>query len=245
VRGASGTLSRVATGDVIAVLDLRTARTGRRLFPVGPDQVRCPFGVEVVQVTPSAVAMSLEPSATRLIPVVPAVEGRPAPGFVVGVLSAEPRAVEVIGPESVIKRATEVLTEPVAVHGAKDHVKEIVVLGLMDPALRLKTVRSATVTVHIVPAPQERTIRNRPVHLRNLAPALSAQAVPTAVELTLRGHRDALNRIDADEIGAFVDLAGLGPGQYLLPVHADSPPEAGITRVEPASVQVRISSGKN
>src|SRR5947208_9000988 len=33
VRGASGTLSRVAAGDVVAVLDLRGARAGRRLFP--------------------------------------------------------------------------------------------------------------------------------------------------------------------------------------------------------------------
>ncbi len=45
---------------------------------------------------------------------------------------------------------------------------ETVSLGLLDPALRLKTVRSAIVTVQIVPAPLERTLRNRPVHLRNL-----------------------------------------------------------------------------
>src|SRR5947208_8988014 len=60
VRGGSGVLSRVGTGDVVAVLDLRSARSGRRLFPLTPDQVRVPFGVEVVQVTPSAVAIAFE-----------------------------------------------------------------------------------------------------------------------------------------------------------------------------------------
>jgi len=244
VRGASGTLSRVGTGDVVAVLDLRTARTGRRLFPLGPDQVRVPFGVEVVQVTPSAVAMVFELSATRQVPVVPAVDGRPAPGFVVGPLAADPRSVEVIGPESAVKRVTEVLTEPVSGSGARAAVKDTVSLGLLDPSLRLKAVRSAVVTVQVVPAPLERTLRNRPVHLRNLAATLEAQAVPAAVELTLRGNRDALNRVDPDDIGAFVNLAGLGPGQYSLTVHADSSPDVGITRVEPASVQVLITSGK-
>jgi len=244
VRGASGTLSRVGTGDVVAVLDLRTARTGRRLFPVGPDQVRVPFGVEVVQVTPSAVAMAFELSATRQVPVAPAVDGRPAPGFVVGPLAADPRSVEVIGPESAVKRVTEVLTEPVSVSGAKAAVTDTVSLGLLDPSLRLKAIRSAVVTVQVVPAPLERTLRNRPVHLRNLAATLEAQAVPAAVELTLRGNRDALNRVDPDDIGAFVNLAGLGPGQYSLTVHADSSPDVGITRVEPASVQVLITSGK-
>ena len=43
---------------------------GRRLFPLTPEQVRVPFGVEVVQVTPSTVALVFEPSATREVPVV-------------------------------------------------------------------------------------------------------------------------------------------------------------------------------
>jgi YbbR domain-containing protein len=245
VRGASGTLSRVGTGDAIAVLDLRSARTGHRLFPLGPAQVRVPFGVEVVQITPPAVAIAFEQSATRRVPVAPAVDGRPAPGYIVGVLEADPPSVEVVGPESAVKRVTEVLTEPVSVGGAKAAVKESVSLGLLDPSLRLKAARSAVVTVQIVPGPLERTLRNRPVHLRNLGPLLSAQAVPAAVELTLRGRRDALHLVDPDDIEAFVDLAGLGPGEYSLTVHADSPPEAGVTRVEPASVQVRITSGQN
>jgi len=226
-------------------LDLRSARPGRRLFPLTPDQVRGPFGVEVVQVTPSAIAVAFEPSALREVPIVPAVDGRPAPGYVVGRMTSEPRLVEVIGPASAVKRATEVLTEPVSVTGAKGQVRETVILGLVDPSLRLKTARSALVTVQIVPAPLERTLRNRPVHLRNLAPGLQAQAVPTAVVLGLRGSREAFDGVDTDDIVAFIDLAGLGPGQYSLTVHADSLPDVGVTRVEPASVQVRITSGKD
>jgi hypothetical protein len=124
-------------------------------------------------------------------------------------------------------------------------VKESVSLGLFDPSLRLKSARSAIVTVQVLPAPLERTLRNRPVHLRHLGATLEGRALPAAVELTLRGSREALNRVDPDEIGAFVDLAGLGPGEYSLTVHADSSPEVGITRVEPMSVQVRITSGKH
>jgi len=244
VRGASGTLSRVGNGDVVAVLDLHTAQSGRRLFPLTPDQMRVPFGVEIVQVLPSAVTMAFEPSASREVPIVPAVDGRPAPGYVVGPLSADPKMVEVIGPDSAVKRATEVVTEPVSVAGAKAPVKQSVILGLLDPSLRLKTARSAMVTVQILQAPLERTLRSQPVHLRNLGPNLQAEAVPPAVDLTLRGNRETLGRVAADDLTAFIDLAGLGPGQYSLTVHADSSRDAGVTRVTPDSVQVRISSGK-
>ena len=245
VRGASGTLSRVGAGDVVAVLDLRGARVGRRLFPLTPDQVRGPFGVQVVQVTPSAVAMAFEPSATRELPIMPEVDGRPAAGYAVGQRTAEPATVEVIGPESAVRRATEVLTEPVPVTGARSAVKQTVTLGLDDSSLRLKTTRTATVTVQILPSPLERTLHNRPVHLRNVGSGLQAEAQPSVVDVTVRGSRDAMNHIDADTVVAYLDLSGLGPGQYnSLDVHATSSSDLGVTRIEPASVQVRITSGR-
>jgi YbbR domain-containing protein len=244
VRGPSGTLSRVAPGEIVAVLDLRSAHEGRRLFPVTPEQIRVPFGVEVVQVTPSAVAMAFEPSASRQVPVVPAVDGRPAPGYVVGAKTADPERVEVVGPESVVKTATEVLTEPVTVTGARDRVTQTVALGLLDPSLRLKNTRSASVTVQIVPAPVERTVRGRPIHLRGLSATLEAQATPAVVDVGVRASRDALNHIEPDNIVAFIDVAGLGAGAYTLTVHADSPSDVGVTRIDPATVQVRIGSAR-
>lgn len=245
VRGPSGTLGRVAAGDVVAVLDLRSAHEGRRLFPLTSEQMRVPFGVEVVQVTPSAIAMAFERSASRQVPVVPAVDGHPAPGYVVGARTADPPRVEVVGPESVVKNVTEVLTEPVSVAGARDRVTQTVALGVLDPSLRLKNARSAAVTVQIVPAPLERTVRSRPIHLRGLAPTLEAQATPASVDVGLRASREALSRVEPDNIVAYIDVAGLGAGLYTLTVHADSPPDVGVTHIEPASVQVRIASGRD
>ncbi len=244
VRGGSGTLSRVLAGDVVAVLDLRSARPGRRVFPLTADQVRVPFGVDVVQIMPSAIAMVFEGTASREVPVAPAVDGRPAPGFVVGQMVAEPATVEIVGPESAVKRATEAVTEPVSVTNARERVRETVTLGVLDPSLRLKNTRSAVVSVQIVPAPMERTLRNRPVHLRNLPPNLTAEAAPTAVDVTLRGSREILGRFDADEAVAYVDLAGLGAGQYQLTVHADASRDAGVTHIEPTTVQIRIAGVK-
>ncbi len=245
VRGPSGTLSRVSAGDVVAVLDLRSAVEGRRLFTLTPEQIRVPFGVEVVQVTPSAIAMAFERSAIKQVPVVPAVDGLPAPGYVVGAKTADPPRVEVIGPESVVKTVAEVLTEAVSVAGARDRVTQTVAIGVLDPSLRLKNARSAAVTVQIVPAPLERTMKSRPIHLRGLASTLEAQATPVTVDVGLRASRLAMSRVEPDNIVAYIDVAGLSPGLYTLTVHADSPPDVGITHINPASVQVRIAGGRH
>ena len=65
VRGSAGTLSRVVNGDIVAVLDLQGAEAGPRLFRLTPDDVRAPFGVEVVQVSPTTVAMTFVNPALR------------------------------------------------------------------------------------------------------------------------------------------------------------------------------------
>ena len=241
VRGASGALGRLSPVDMVAVLDLKGARTGRRLFHLTPDQVRVPFGVQVLQVTPTTVTLSFEKSASRKVPVVPAVDGKPAPGFLVGRITIDPAVVEIAGPESAVKTASEALTEPVSVEDARELVKESVSIGLADSSVRLTGARVATVAVQIVPATLERTIKGLPVHLRNLTTGLTAQAIPSTVGIGVRGSRESLNRLAADEVVAYVDLTGLGPGQYMLPVHADASREAGVTRADPASVQVRIT----
>jgi YbbR domain-containing protein len=242
VRGTSGALGRVAPGEIVAVLDLRGARPGRRLFHLTPEQVRAPFGIEAVQVVPPTIAMVFEPSESRQVPVVPAVDGKPAPGYVVGNVVSDPPTVEVVGPQSAVARATEAMTEPIEIGGAHDAVREHVTVGLLDPAVRLKTPRAAAVTVEIVPAPLERTLRSRPVRLRGLAAHLSAQASPSNVDVTVRGGRDAL--AEMDDVAAYVDLSGLGAGDYALPVRADATPDAGVTRIEPSMVQVRVSRAK-
>jgi hypothetical protein len=247
VRGASGTLSRLSSGDVVAVIDLRGARVGTRLFPLTPDQVRVPFGVEIVQVTPPTVALVFESSATKQVPVEPRLEGKPAAGFVVGKRTVDPAVVEIVGPDSAVKRATEAVTEPVWVSGARERVRETVKIGMADSALRLKTSRSVVVEVEVMPAPVERTVRNVPVHLKNLAPNLTAQSNPPAVDVNVRGSREGLSRIQSGDLSAYVDLAGLGVGPYTLPVRADAAREAGVTRIEPVvvEVQIQIANGQD
>lgn len=245
VRGTSGALSRVAAGDVVAVLDLRAARAGNRLFPLTPELVHVPFGVEIVQIIPSTIALSFEPSATSEVPVVASTEGEPAPGYVLGKVTVTPDRVEIVGPESAVKRAREAVTETISVADLRESETSAVTIGLADPALRLKTQRSASVQVQILPGAGERTVRNRPVHLQNLGSHLSAQAMPVVVDVGLRGSRESLLRLDAESVTAYVDVAGLGAGDYVLAVHATASDQAGVTHLDPATVKVRISSAKD
>jgi YbbR domain-containing protein len=244
VRGSSDTLSRVGPGDIVAVLDLRAARPGQRFFQLTPEQVRAPYGVDVVQVAPPTVVFVFEPTAVKRLPISPSIEGDPAPGYVVGATTVDPPTVEITGPESAVNQATEAVTEPVAINGAVSDVTESVTVGLLDPALRVKGVRLAAVKVQVRLGPRERTVRNRPVRLRDLAANLTAQASPTEVDVLVRGSRDGVSRLNAEDVVPFVDLKGLGAGDYALAVHVDAVADANVARVAPDTIRLRLTPTK-
>ena len=156
LRGSSGRLSRIAAGEVVAVVDLQGARPGQRLFHVSASDVRAPFGVEVVQVAPSSLYMTFEPSATKPVPIVPEVEGNPADGFEIVTRTAEPAIVDIIGPQSAVAAVMAAITEPVSVAGASATIVKTVSVGVADPSVRLKSIDLVRVTVSIRPARRRR-----------------------------------------------------------------------------------------
>jgi hypothetical protein len=238
VRGSSGALTRLAQGDLVAVLDLRTARTGRRLFHLTPADVRRPFGVDVVHVSPSNVSIGFEQSDSKSVPVVPAVEGDPAEGYVVGTITADPATVEVVGPVSKIRNLTEAITEPISVDGSSTPVRESVTIGVSDPGVRLRKPQSATVTVNVAAAPVERRFSGVSVSAKG--GRSSARVRPAEVSLIVRGAREVLDATSVSAFEAVVDLEGLGQGQFQLPVRVTLPQHLTVIRVEPPQVQVRI-----
>ena len=238
LRGSSGALSRVSTGELVAMLDLRSARTGRRLFHITGADVRTPFGVEVVQVMPATLSMNFEPSGSKIVPIVPAIDGDPAAGYLLGTVTADPATVEVVGPISALGTLTEAITEPISVTDASAPVVESVTVGVPDQSVRLRAPQTARVTVQVSPAPVEWAVAAIPVQVRNSGSTM-AQVAPTHVTVHVRGPRETMGS-GAGEFEASIDIGGLRTGQYQVPVRVIPPPRVGLVSVEPQELRVRI-----
>lgn len=240
LRGSSALLARIEPREIVAVLNLGTARPGSRMFHLRVDEVRAPYGVEVAQVIPGTLAIDLEKSGRRTVPIVPALDGEPAPGFVIGKVTSDPATVEVEGPESRLRQLTGATTEPVEMTGSRGRVRDIVTVGITDSAVRLVQPQNATVLVEVLPAPVERDLPSVAVRWRNLGIGLRAQVQPSLTRVTVRGRREAVSGLRAGAIDAFVDLAGLGPGRYNLSVQIDPSQTFGVSAMNPSMVDVTI-----
>jgi len=240
IRGSSGVLGELRGADLVAVLDLRSARPGRRLFHLLDGDISVPTGVKVLQVTPSTLSLTFEASSVRTVPVVPDLDGEPARGFVVGRVITTPPTVDIVGPASAVQLITEATTEPVDIAGATGPVRDTVTIGLPDSVARLRNPQSGLVTVEIAPEPVDRTVESVPVRIRGLAPGRRAVLRPTAVSAVVRGPAPAVAAVSADTLEVFADLTGLTPGRYNLPVRFQVSGEIAITSVTPANLDVTI-----
>ena len=241
LRGSSAVLRRLEQGDVAAIIDLGSERPGNRRFDMTADQVRVPLGIEVTQVIPSTVPLTIEVEGSPVtVPVVPLVVGEPAPGFVVGQIVAEPGTVRVVGPRSLLRQLTQAATEPIDVTNESVPVDATLTVGVADPNLRLETPRAARVTVDIVRAPVDGRLEEVPVRARNVTPGLSATVTPESIAVTVHGSPDLMRGLDNNAVGAFVDLAGHEAGIYHLSVTVEPHRAFQVTESEPTVVQVEI-----
>jgi YbbR domain-containing protein len=240
VRGSSGALGELRGADLVAVLDLRSARSGRRLFHLVPGDIAVPSGVTVLQVTPSTIALVFEESAARTVPVVPDLDGEPAPGFVVGRVTTTPPMVDVVGPASAGQQIVEATTEPVNIGGATASVRDSVTIGLPDSVARLRTPQVGIVHVEIVPAPVERTLEKLGVKLRGLGRDQKGTLRPATVTVVVRGLPGSVERLTEADVEVYADLTGFANGRYNLPVKCQTPSGVTVVRVEPATLGVTI-----
>jgi YbbR domain-containing protein len=242
LRGSSGALGRLTPGDTSAVIDLRNARPGRRLFHITTTQIKVPYGLDVVQIAPATLPITFENSAVRVVQVRPSVEGRPAPGYEVAGITTDPATVEVVGPESALRGLDEAMTEPVSVANATRPVREIVTVGVADPAVRLRSPQTAAVTVQIGPGQEMKTLAAVPIEVRNLDNGLRGRTQPASVAVTVRGTTEALRELTAGAVSVQVDAAGVPPGDKDLEVEVHVAPGITIANVIPRRVRLRVGS---
>jgi YbbR domain-containing protein len=154
-----GPLSRLRTLDpsqVGVVLDLTDAREGDHEFPVEPQDVVVPEGVEVVAVSPPQVFLRLERVVQLRLPIRPRVTGQPAEGMEVGEITVLPSSAAVTGPRLQLDSVQALVTDPVTVDGAGGAVEANVAVRSPSPLIRVVQPSTVRVTVQIVPIPQEK-----------------------------------------------------------------------------------------
>jgi YbbR domain-containing protein len=190
---------------------------------------------------PQNVQVSLpvgEGQLSRTVPVVPTVTGRPRPGFSVALLEASPSVVTARGPQDAVLNLSVLLTEPVDVSTLEGEVRRTVRLRL-PPRVRVDGGPTVSVRVVVLPTPVSRELEVR-LSVRS-EPGVDATAEPATVKVAVVGPKEAVERLQVDQVEAFVTVAPQGAGTVRVPVRVSVPEGLVVAWVDPPEVVVRTS----
>jgi len=150
LRGPSTLIRELSAKDISTVIDLgQIPVNGDATVHLNAQHVRTPFGVEVVRVRPSQVRISLEPTLSAELVVLPATTGHVAPGYEVEAILIRPDRVKAEGPASHVRMLEKVMTSPIDLSGKKSSSIQAVDLDLPDSLVRFPVTTPIRVEVRI------------------------------------------------------------------------------------------------
>jgi uncharacterized protein (TIGR00159 family) len=149
IRGPRGMISGISQDQVRAHIDLFQGVRGVNSVRLTTDNIRIPFGTEITKITPSLVRIRLEEMTTRSIRVRAHLVGRLAKPLSLGEVLIEPPSLLFQGPESLLAKVREVLTEPIDLANVKENTKVSRDVDVHIPQIRLAPNQPSQVWVEI------------------------------------------------------------------------------------------------
>lgn len=162
VRGPFTALRQLEPEKLEAVIDLRNAPAGERLYRFAPEDINVPPEVEIIAIAPAEVRVALDRVGEKLLPIVPALSGDVAAGSQVVDVTADPRVARVMGPATVLEKMTGIGTEPISLANRAATFSTTTTVHPNAPGLRVREGQVVDVTIRIgpvatrTPGPEER-----------------------------------------------------------------------------------------
>jgi YbbR domain-containing protein len=177
---------------------------------------------------------------TRTLPVSPAVTGTPAAGFEIDSVTVDPPTVLVEGDADPLAALARVDTAPVSVSGLSDTETFETELALPD-GIEAVDAGPVRVTVSFRPVTESRSF-SVGLQLVGTGPGLVYVPSTSSVLLSVGGNPAALDTMSPDRTLAQLDVTGLEPGTYDVPVTAELPSGLTLVAASPETVSVTVSA---
>lgn len=237
VSGPRTLLNRIEGSNVGIEIDLSRVRAGTTTFRLRPDTLPLPRGVNPIRITPSEITLEFDRIEGKRVPVILAVDGRPAGDLRITESKVTPEEVEVRGPSRLVRDITVAKTEPLDISDAVPGLLRRDV-GL-DFAPEYLTMSSPNVHVELMLEEPVEEAKTGPIVIVVRNAVGDATVDPREVALQVRGPRSRVKALELPNGAVYVDAEGLAPGTHRIQPLASLP--AGIELVRDLkTVRVKI-----
>lgn len=213
VKGAAKVLKNMGYSSIILNMDVNSLPAGDTSRRILPQDFKTPLGIEVVEVVPKELNITIDQIGKKSVRVVPTFIGDAGHGFKVESVSTKPNSVEIEGARSKLKAISSVATLPVNISGIKDST--VFNIGFRAEE-GVKNIKPETVEVRIKMRPDivRKDLKGIPVSCMDLKSGLSMKSNPKLTSVIVSGRSDLVDMFPA--VSSFVvNCANITkPGKY-------------------------------
>ncbi len=209
--------------------------------------LRLPSGVAVLSVSPSQIEVTVVRLVPQYVRVRPVFEGKPAKGYRVLRMDADPSYVEVMVPKGLVKPGDFLECYPIDVSGKAEDIYRRV--GVQPAELtggrKLQTDKGIDVSVIIEPIPAVKVLKKVPVRVL-YGPILGLRIMkinPPTVTLEIEGSKAILDNLTEKDPIVYVDtsdITGEVRGEHILRCRIHLPVGVVVKDIVPKEVKITV-----
>jgi len=238
VAGPRTLVTTLGSDNLKLTVDLDGVRPGVLSFPLSSSSFQVPRGIQISRISPSVLRLKLDMVARKNLPVVVHLAGKPPDGYRVARSGAFPETVKVQGPATEVQKMTSAETAPLDLEEVRGQMKREVRLAAEGRPITFTPDR-VTVSVFLEEEKVTREFHNVAIKLVGQDGA-DTKTNPSSVYLRLRRPKLLMDKLKVDDGLASIDLKGMGPGRYRLPLDLALPKEVEVVEQKPKQVRVII-----
>lgn len=239
IKGAARLMQSLANSDVLLDIDVATFPNGQSIRRILPEDFKTPLGLEVVDVKPAELRITLDNITAKDVRVLPSIIGEVKQGYMVESITLKPNSVSVTGAKSVLSKLENISTMPINLSERNENFVQNVVLKDYEGVTKIQP-SSVEVRVKLRENMVEHEFTNVPVECMNLKSNLMVVNTPSLSYVKARGREDIIDTF-LDTVTFVTDCSNInGPGNYTGSVAYRTNLIVDILNLEPQTINIEI-----
>lgn len=194
-----------------------------------------------VQVSPMELTLQVQEYVSASIPLVPQTAGTTAYGYQAGNVTAEPPAVDVYGPRSIVEKIQSFPLETVSINDRKETFEEAVAIINDNSEITIKGSSEILVRVEVGMTDTQKVYSKVPVKVISPSEPYFIENPEQYVKVTLEGKVVDLEGYSIPRNTFYIDCSSLNrEGKYTLPVKNYKLSKGTLYNVYPNEITVTI-----
>lgn len=199
------------------------------------------YGADTLTIIPSTVEVFIpvvQDTPSKTVPVKPVLEGRPASGYQIARILVEPETVKILGQFNKLDTIDRVQTLPIVLTDIKENMVKEVDLSIPSGVTLLYGTK-----VKVIIQVEESAVQKNfelPIKIYNSKSNQKVVAGLESVKVKVEGKKEVMDKLNVQDIKAFIDVAGVDFGTHDLEVQIDAPGDVQLLDIEPKKAKVEI-----